>query len=63
MKFLSDDIYIYLLIAVCTLNNFLFSDFAFEIQVRDSPTIVLVARTADEKNIWMGHFVSLLTRR
>jgi len=36
---------------------------SFEIQVRDHPSIILVAKNAEEKNNWMAALISLLTRR
>ncbi|KAK2158014.1 hypothetical protein NP493_1829g00018 [Ridgeia piscesae] len=35
---------------------------SFEIQVRDHPSIILVAKNAEEKNNWMAALISLLTR-
>ena len=36
---------------------------AFELQVRDHPSIILVAKSAEEKNNWMAALIALLTRR
>lgn len=36
---------------------------SFEVQVRQHPTIVLVAKTPEEKNNWLGALFSLLTWR
>lgn len=35
---------------------------AFELQVRDHPPIVLSAKSAEEKNMWMAHLISLQAR-
>ena len=35
---------------------------AFELQIRDHPSVTLAAKTMEEKNNWMAALVSLLTR-
>ena len=35
---------------------------AFELQIRDHPSVTLAAKTVEEKNNWMAALVSLLTR-
>ena len=35
---------------------------AFELQIKEHPSVTLAAKTAEEKNNWMAALVSLLTR-
>ena len=34
---------------------------AFELQIKEHPSVTLAAKTAEEKNNWMAALVSLLT--